>query len=331
MSEKFKPPYKPSVPIALKNAAKSGTLVVFVGAGISRFAGSPTWDEMAHASLVDLNKKKAISYSEIEQLKGLTPKERLSIAKDISDEREKPINFKGILEPKKPSIEDFEVFLNILSIGSAFVTTNYDTWLEQSFKYAYLSESPSVEEPERKLPNQNKEVLQEVVVVDEVSKLTTDHLYKPGRIIHLHGSLYNEDAMIITTKQYLKHYNDNNVIIFLEHLFDRFTVLFVGYGMKELEILEYVFNKRKDRSSSDSCADHFLLFPVFSHDELLFRHLKKYYREHCNVELVEYCRDEKDYDQLVDVLSKWANDIEYKEASPIEKINLIDKAFGSNE
>jgi hypothetical protein len=37
----------PSVPDALREAARLGTLIPFIGAGISRLAGCPTWAQFA--------------------------------------------------------------------------------------------------------------------------------------------------------------------------------------------------------------------------------------------------------------------------------------------
>ena len=61
--------------------------------------------------------------------------------------------------------------------------------------------------------------------------------------------------MVLTTQDYVTRYaNDrfktdpsmeNRVLTFLDHLFTNKTVLFVGYGLEELEILEYVILKAR--------------------------------------------------------------------------------------
>jgi hypothetical protein len=61
--------------------------------------------------------------------------------------------------------------------------------------------------------------------------------------------------MILTTQDYVRHYandrlsgdaaKENRVLTFLEYLFANRTVLFVGYGLAELEILEYVILKAR--------------------------------------------------------------------------------------
>ena len=56
----------------------------------------------------------------------------------------------------------------------------------------------------------------------------------------------------MTTPQYLTHYEDNRVQEFLDELFERHTVLFVGYGLEEWEILERILRKGQLKPS-DRC------------------------------------------------------------------------------
>ena len=61
--------------------------------------------------------------------------------------------------------------------------------------------------------------------------------------------------MILTTQDYIRHYandrradgpeGENRVLTFLEFLFSEKNVLFIGYGLEELEILEYVIGKAR--------------------------------------------------------------------------------------
>ena len=50
---------------------------------------------------------------------------------------------------------------------------------------------------------------------------------------------------------------------------------------------------------------HFLLQGFFSHEEELARSLSNYYAE-CGIELIPFLRDQKDWDQLMDVLEEYA-------------------------
>ena len=122
--------------------------------------------------------------------------------------------------------------------------------------------------------------------------------------------------MVLTTSHYVRHYandrrangpeGENRVLTFLEFLFSQKSVLFVGYGLAELEILEYVIGKAHLMTEPGNAElRHFLLQGFFSHEEELERALSDYYAE-CGIELIPYLRDNKGHDQLMDVLEEFA-------------------------
>jgi hypothetical protein len=126
--------------------------------------------------------------------------------------------------------------------------------------------------------------------------------------------------MILTTQDYVRHYandrlsgdpsRENRVLTFLEYLFDNKTVLFIGYGLEELEILEYVILKaRRPPGTPGREARHYILQGFFSHEEALLRSLKSYYLSECDIQLIPFLRDDKDWDQLLDVLEEFARTI----------------------
>jgi hypothetical protein len=93
----------------------------------------------------------------------------------------------------------------------------------------------------------------------------------------------------------------------LEHLFSTKTVLFVGYGLEELEILEYAILKAKTKQDAQPSARHYLLQGFFSHQWDLYLGLKTYFRN-CGIQLIAFRRDERDYDELIDVLERFARE-----------------------
>lgn len=195
-------------------------------------------------------------------------------------------------------------------LGKTFVTTNYDEWLDEEISTSDLridaATNPSVA-PEQKSRN----------VYHRVEDLTAANLNQPNTVIHLHGSLLDSDGMVLTTQDYVRHYandrisgdpaQENRVLTFLENLFKQKTVLFVGYGLEELEILEYVILKaRRIRTSGQLEAKHFLLQGFFSHEKSLMRSLKQYYLRECGIQLIPFLRDQRDWDQLLEVLKEFA-------------------------
>ena len=115
--------------------------------------------------------------------------------------------------------------------------------------------------------------------------------------------------MVLTTGDYLTRYanhsvaadayKENEYLAFLETLFMAKNVLFIGYSLSELEILEYVIHKARAGVGAGGLGDkpeeprHFLLAGFFSHELELMRRLKQYYAAECAVELMPFSKDQK--------------------------------------
>ncbi len=152
-------------------------------------------------------------------------------------------------------------------------------------------------------------------VVYRPEQINPAFLSQPNTVIHLHGSLREPAKMIVTTSDYINQYAAYNrssrdpeteipILTFLDFLFQHRTVLFVGYGLEELEILEYVLTKGP-RGTGE--VRHYILQGYFSHEETLLRNMAVYYRNECGIELVPFRRDEKDWEQLLDVIEAFAD------------------------
>jgi hypothetical protein len=222
-----------------------------------------------------------------------------------------PIKFDEILYPsgRNTNPRGRKLYEALSNLGKTFVTTNYDDWLD----IAISAPAPSASaENETAIPA----IGQKRTVIYKVEELTPDNLERPNTVFHLHGSLLDPGGMIMTTQHYVRHYandrradrpeGENKVLSFLGFLFAEKNVLFVGYGLEELEILEYVIGKaRLMGEPSNTEMRHFLLQGFFSQEQELARSLSNYYAE-CGIELIPFLRDQKDWDQLIDVLEEYA-------------------------
>lgn len=74
---------EPSVPPEIFEAASSGKLVLFIGAGVSRIIGCPSWKKFALQQLKDLREKKTINYHEYHNLISFLPVDDLLIKNSI--------------------------------------------------------------------------------------------------------------------------------------------------------------------------------------------------------------------------------------------------------
>lgn len=318
----------PNIPSAIIEAASAGRLVLFVGAGVSRLAGGPSWAQSAEKALDELVKKELIPFAEAEQLKGEHPKKILSIAMDISQDAGSLLDFDRIFCPREDQT-DTSIYRDLYSIGVPIVTTNYDKGLD----HQALQESP-IAGPLKALSSTGSENIasppkQKGVVCIEKKDLTIEKLQQPGSVIHLHGSVHSPKSMIVSTRQYIAHYRDDLVRVFLRDLFEGdYTVLFVGYGLEEEEILEYVIQKSQTSFTPGAQEiKHYWLYPHLGFQEARFRHLSKYYQNHCDVKLEKFSIDQSGYTQLADVITEWAEVLQSKVRAPdfLDKVRLIDK------
>ncbi|WP_424947878.1 SIR2 family protein [Candidatus Spongiihabitans sp.] len=220
------------LPVEICEAGLDSELVFFIGSGISKLAGYPSWGEFANKVLDELRKKKLIDFSEREQLAALDPRKKLSIARLIATNKEYDLDFsKHFIDESKN--KDCAIYEAINDIGCICVTTNYDELLAPRFREN--KDSPAV--------SSNR--------IYEREKFHEELLTKPGTVVHLHGSVSKPADMIVTMEEYLTHYSHDNIRDLLHALFKKHTVLFLGYGLEEAEILEHVLRRGAAQQRTD--------------------------------------------------------------------------------
>lgn len=295
----------PDLPQEIKRAALDGDLVLFVGAGTSMLLGLPSWRGMARRQLERLRKHGVLNFSDIKQLNNLNAKKQLSIAVQIAEDKDIALDLTSGLTGFS---EGNSIYKSINDIGCVCVTTNYDKLLSPRYSYAQDgSTTPAT-------PNR----------VYEKHRLLTNHLDTPGTVIHLHGAVDDPNSMVVTTREYLKHYDDLHVQEFLSDLFARKTVLFIGYGLEEDEILEHILRRGGVHKSDE--RKRFLLQGYYLSEKPLYEKLYEYYRNSFGVHAIGFIRDYKDYKQQEDIFEDWAPKIVVKPpplAADIDKINEV--------
>jgi hypothetical protein len=303
----------PAIPSGLHEAAQRGVLIPFVGAGVSVLAGCPTWGELADGALracIDANK---FTYGQLAQIKHLSPRVKLSIARGLEAENGLTLNYAKLIDPKggyEKHDTGNRIYRSLGKLGTTFVTTNYDSWLD--------TEIPDVQPPVA-IPTAEQDTTATAPsmrnAIFDVNEFTPANLNQPKSVFHLHGSLSDPAGMVMTTRDYITRYandrvendaqRENRTLTFLSHLFQSKTVLFVGYGLEDLEILEYVIQKARMLSPGEEEARHFMLQGYFSHEYELMRSLTQYYKQ-CDIQLLPFQRDQKDWSQLIEVVEEFA-------------------------
>lgn len=275
----------PKIPDALRVAATTRQLVPFIGAGVSQLGGCPGWDEFANRALKFFVAHGKLSHAALDQIMGLPSRVKLSVALGLESRHALPIEFADILKPSTAHRKDIgdRVYEDLGKLAKIFVTTNYDEWLDRArvpfYRHADLS-------------MRNFDV--------------------PNAVFHIHGSVLDSSSMVRTTDEYLVRYanheiargadGENPFLTFLQKLFELKTVLFIGYSLSELEVLEYVLQKKGAHPTRGPFElKHFILQGFFSHQVDLARSLKEYFATF-GVELIPFSRDERDWDQLANVI-----------------------------
>ncbi len=117
--------------------------------------------------------------------------------------------------------------------------------------------------------------------------------------------------------------NGSKPAVLLKDIFDK-TVLFIGYGLDEFEILEFMISKSSKVPKRE--LKHFMLYPMFKEEANLFRFHEKYYSD-LGIKLIPYPIGEHGYKQLAAVIKNWAEIIgpKSKPKQFLEKIRLIDE------
>jgi SIR2-like domain len=308
----------------LKDAAKHGELVVFVGAGASMLCGSPDWRGFANQVVGALERGGVLSFLEAEQLGGLGDSRRtLSIAMELAKQEGLPIDFDKILHPTKPAAVGAELYELLAGLRPVFVTTNYDRWLDDAGP-AELSTELKVggeSEPARGPSRRPKHYLRE--------HLSSALLAERGAVVHLHGSYMEPSSMVVSLKDYIEHYADPRVQAFLSAMFKNHTVLFVGYGLAELEVLDQIIRSNESIQTGASEPRHFLLYAYRSTESVQTRFIEHFFRNQCGVRVVPYCIDAKGYQEVVEVFKGWNSELDVRDPTTLDLQAHLDRCIAS--
>ena len=318
-------PEYPEITEDLYLAAGSKGLVPFIGAGVSKLAGYPDWKDFADMTLRFFAEKGKLNYAQYDQISSLSPRVKLSIAVDLEKRHNLPIDFEEILQPPSPNDKQREkVYRHVLGLfqfSKTFVTTNYDKELDA------LSPASSMV-LDGKNESKGESVLPPSCIYKH-NEIKVDCLYKENSVIHIHGSVHDRESMVLTTTDYLTRYSghkydghENPYLTFLQELFNQRTVLFVGYGLEELEILEHIIQKGIDKpqdGSQNGALTHYVLQGFFSHQIEMARSMQSYFQSF-GISLLPFSLDTHEWHGLVNVIG-YLN----KELPPGKGLTLAEK------
>lgn len=293
-------PEIPEVKQEIIDAINTKNLVIFIGAGVSRLVGCKGWNELARSLVYACFEKKIISFKEMENLNlNNDSKKIITICYHLLEKNGFNEEFYNIMNKSLEGNDDKKIYENITKLSGICVTTNADELFHNYFEkdrivYKNFSEKIFSEED------------------------PTSMLYQ------IHGMIKDRGSLVFRVKEYLNKYNNINFQGFLNKIFNKYTVLFVGYGLEEFELLDYILTKAKTNRK------HYMLYPAYKDDINIVEFEKEYYKD-LGIELLPYQKDKRGYHQLINILSDWEKIIRYDS----EKIGIgqedIDKAITNTD
>jgi len=297
MSLEIKP--LPELPIQIIDAAEKKQLAIFIGAGLSRFMGCSSWGELAENLLKKCeiegllnNYEKTVLSQNGDFKKTITICSRLLENDErFMDEMRKSLNDEKVGDASV----DLKIYRDLISLNGLIITTNADRHIDKVF-------------------------LDENIIIDDFDTATpidNTHLYK------IHGSITDQKSLIFTVEGYLKRYTDPEYGKFLEEIFTKYTVLFLGYGMSEFELMDYLFT-----SIHGTSKKHYFLKDYFTHEQRIYEFEQMYFDD-LGIELIPYAKDALGFQQLPIVIDQWVQEVKSKTLVLVTNYDDIDDTLGN--
>jgi flagellin-specific chaperone FliS len=308
------------IPEDVRAAAKMGRLAFFIGAGVSRLYGLPSWEELANKMLIRLAECRKLNHSLVDLLLKYPTKVKISIAdhyfkenrKAADENRHQNLTYYSVLMDgisREEIHKKIPIYTSIAKCNVKLITTNYDSLLSDVLSGVTSSDSVIAEgqietAKTSELPIAGKNKTFDYKIFKSLDELEESSLTKNNILVHLHGSLSNEGTLIASTQSYLKFYGNKSNQDRLNLLFKKQTIVFFGYGLEELEILDLLLKSSSSESDSQDSPRFFLVLSLLSHEMEILKHLQIYY-DQLGVKLLAFSRDAKGYHALTDVLEEW--------------------------
>lgn len=222
------------------DAVNNNKLILFLGAGVSALTELPLWNELADDLKYECIKEGCISLkdADITFSKISDAKQKISIIFALFKEHKKENVFYDLLT-KKLSCKETKAEANIIFdfctwTKATVLTTNADKLLDEKYE----------------------DNLVYYELKDFNFSTNKPALYK------IHGSVDDKLTLVFTAEQYLKRYNKPEFTEFLKSIFESdYTILFIGYGMSEFELLEFMIKPQNHDNLNNTKL--FFLSPFF--------------------------------------------------------------------
>lgn len=279
-------PQEPEVPKNILQRANDGKLCFFLGAGISRLLGCKSWKEVANNLVEKCFTLKCINFRQRESILVINdPKKIITVCYNIlCSKGYKDAFFEQIeqcLHVNATLLENQNVY-NVLSdlpaiLPALYLTTNIDQNFDSAFKGS--------------------------IYFDE-KDFTPDNIFL-DKLYKIHGSIEQRNSIIFTVPQYLERYRNPSFSAFLTQIFTSYSIIFLGYGLEEFEILDFLVTKMGKGMVG---LNHCILLPYYKGENYLLDFDTDYFKP-LGIQVIGYEKDQNGYAQLYNVVKKWKKDL----------------------
>ena len=214
---------------------KNNRLAIFVGAGLSSEFRIPMWADLSKYLLNYAYENKILSKNVYDYCLSINDnKIIISMIKECFIEKNNVQEFNKIFQEQMSFEENNQYKLNNSNYGKLhkflsnkkygyhgfFLTTNADLILDTIYDNEGIINNPS----------------------ELKSNFLSNMLFsfRDEKIIHLHGSIRDMNSIVFTEREYKERYQNSTHQQLLKSIFEHFTVLFIGYGLSDFELLYYL-------------------------------------------------------------------------------------------
>ena len=335
----LKDPKEISIPEDVRISARQGHLTFFIGNGVSRLYGIPSWLELADKMLQKLADKNVINYSTLDILGRHPTKTKISITdyyfkKALKEQTHPDLTYESILMNgiSNEDISKNPIYKLIANCGVRFITTNYDRLLAEALlgdkTEGEVIKPTSLSAQGNDKNTDKKEIKNDFHIYGSLKEFQKSSLLENRVLVHLHGSLNDESELIASTEQYLNLYGDKEMQEKLWLLFRKQTIVFMGYGLEELEILDLIVrSSRLAGHQEQEKPKFFILLPILSHEAKILDLLDIYYQKQLGLTLIPFSRDKDGYHSLTHIVERWSKELVeiVQKPSRVDTVNLLDE------
>ena len=138
--------------------------------------------------------------------------------------------------------------------------------------------------------------------------------FKEDAIFHIHGYVEKFKEALWTRTRYSPRYMDKTFRKFLRYVFSKYSVIFLGCSLTEIEIRSII----SEAKSIDRDIQHFALFPS---DDNIQEGTNQIFKDLCNINIIEYGAR----GNLHNVVSEWVEKYFPKVAIQVSKKEYRDR------